>query len=554
MPTPNDTPGLLNALLDGIAWWPFTAGLGLFLLGMLQTEEGLERLAGRRLKRFLRHHTGHPLAAAGSGALVTALLQSSSLVGLLTLAMVGAQVIALPNALGVIIGANLGTTLSGWIVALIGFKLNLTSGALPLIALGSIGLVIASSSSRAAGAFRLITGLGLLLFGLDFMKSAVTTEGLALGDVYRPWVMLGLGVAVTAVIQSSSAAMMMTLAALHAGAITLPDGAAFVIGADLGTTSTVLLGSLKGGADKRRVGLAHVLFNLVTDLLAFLLLLPFLGRLAAGIDPLIALVAFHSAFNLIGVALFLPFLDPFARLLQRLIRAPASGLAQTLQPGLTADAPSALHALATEVTGLARRTRDYHLAVLAGDADPGDGSGQRRYREIKALEGELARFAVALQRQSLGTGESARLAALTGAARDFVHAAKSVHDAARDLATLRDALGEAERALYAEFAALGPQVLSSAERVLGEGDESLAFESLVELRARIARGHDAVHRRVYDLLRDGRLDWPAVATALNANRELYIAHADYLAAAARQMLAPERFDAFRSLPGHPVPG
>jgi len=218
------------------------------------------------------------------------------------------------------LGSNLGTTFTGWVVATLGFKLNLSTFIYPLAALGGVGYGLFKGKWRAIS--QLVLSFALLLMGLDFMKDSVSTltqhvDIKVLSD-YPLIVYLLVGVILTAIIQSSSAIMMLTLSALYGEIIPLSAAAALVIGADLGTTSTILLGSLQGVVAKRRLAMAHVLFNLSIDTLAFIALLPLLEfiNLLQISDPLFALVAFHSLFNLFGLFLFLPFTKQFAHLLE----------------------------------------------------------------------------------------------------------------------------------------------------------------------------------------------------------------------------------------------
>ena len=258
-------------------------GLGIFLFGMNQLERGIESLSSAWIKQWLARTTRNPLGSVLSGTAITALLQSSSMVGLIILAFASAGIIPLYNAIGVLLGANLGTTFTGWIVATLGFKLSLSAAALPAVGLGCLIQVFADAWPKIRAAGALLFGLGLLLFGLALMKDAVAglPEQLDLEQLreFGPLQFLLVGAVLTAVIQSSSATMMIALTALHTGIIDLPGAAALIIGADLGTTSTTALGSIKGSPIKRQLALAHFLFNLIVDLLAFLVLLPALPKL-----------------------------------------------------------------------------------------------------------------------------------------------------------------------------------------------------------------------------------------------------------------------------------
>ena len=154
--------------------WKFIAGLGLFLFGMFMLEEGIKALSGRAFKKFLRKHTKNKIKAILSGTFITAIVQSSSVVSLMTLAFVGAGVIKLTNAIGIILGSNLGTTMTGWVVATLGFKLDIESFALPCIGIGGLGLIFLARSDRFSNISKLVVGFGFLFLGLNYMKLSIS--------------------------------------------------------------------------------------------------------------------------------------------------------------------------------------------------------------------------------------------------------------------------------------------------------------------------------------------------------------------------------------------
>ena len=159
--------------MSAIAYWQILAGLGLFLFGMKQIELALGSLLGRAFKLSLRNRTHNPWQGAFIGASATALLQSSSLVGLIMLAFVGTGALELRNALGIILGANLGTTFSGWLVVVFGFKLNLTAAALPLLAVGTLTTLVIKPRGKMYSLALLLLGVGFLLLGLSYMKASM---------------------------------------------------------------------------------------------------------------------------------------------------------------------------------------------------------------------------------------------------------------------------------------------------------------------------------------------------------------------------------------------
>jgi phosphate:Na+ symporter len=288
-------------------------GLGLFLLGMIVMTEGLRSLAGNAMRAALMRFTQTPLSGAITGAVATALLQSSSATTVATVGFVSAGLLPFPHALGVIFGANLGTTITGWLVAIVGFKLQLDTVVLPLIFIGASLKLLAGEKYSKTGVA--IAGFGLIFVGISTLQTAmggfqgVLTPASLPGDAWLGRLQLvGIGIGVTLVTQSSSAGVATTLAALYAGAINFPQAAALVIGMDVGTTVTAVMATLGGSIAARRTGFSHVVYNLVTGAIALGLITPYLAlweRLAPGQlvqNAEIGLVAFHSCFNLVGVA------------------------------------------------------------------------------------------------------------------------------------------------------------------------------------------------------------------------------------------------------------
>lgn len=265
----------MNETLD---LWKLLAGLAIFLYGMFLMEDSIKTMSGKAFRKMIRHYTNGRLRSVASGAVVTSILQSSSAVSLMVLAFVGAGVMTMENGIGVMMGSNIGTTFTAWIVAVFGFKLKIESFALPLIAVGGMILIAFGSSSRFFQASRLLMGFGFLFLGLDFMKSSVESYAQHL-DVqrlaaYGIWLYALAGIVITALMQSSSASIAIVLTALNSGLMTFHMAVAMVIGANIGTTITVLLGSIGGIQSKKRVSVSHLIFNMVTGLIALIALQP----------------------------------------------------------------------------------------------------------------------------------------------------------------------------------------------------------------------------------------------------------------------------------------
>jgi phosphate:Na+ symporter len=531
----------LLATLDG---WSLLAGIGLFLLGMEQLERAVHAVAGDTFRHLLRRATGHPLLSIALGIVATGILQSSSILGLMVLAFVGAGLLPMRNAIGVILGSNIGSTFTGWIVAVIGFRLDLEAVALPLIGIGAIGVVFFAAETRRNAWGAILLAFGLLLLGMQYM--IVAADGFARGfdpatlAGNHPAVFFLVGVVVTVIVRTSAATIMMALSAMSAGVLTLEQAAAIAIGADLGTTSTMAIAALKGVAAKKQVALFHVLFNTVTDLLAFFLLLPHVGTLTGwfGItDPLLALPAFHSTFNLVGALLFYPFVGVIGRFLETRFQGGEESVAIYLPRVPATEKEAAFTALENEVRGLFRRVLAVNLRALKIDVPlppaeaPGGGIDAlftarstygEDYETAKRLEGEVMVFVRALQSQKLSPQESARLANLLISAREAVQAAKGVKDIREELVSFRHS-SSAWLAAYASDYNRALQAIYThfAELLLRRHHEVMVVDLLERIAAEEAVLHEHMKQRIYaDDSRRGPLDHE-FSTVLNVLHEMH---------------------------------
>lgn len=551
--------------------WRIAAGLGLFLFGMHELEQALNRLAGRPFKRFLRQYTAQPLRGVIAGAATTAALQSSSVVSLIVLAFVGTGVITLASAIGIVFGSNLGTTATGWIVATIGFKLDIEALALPLVAIGGFGVVWSASGTRRAGLSHLVAGLGLMLMGLGFMKSGalIATEFFDPAQLagFPLLVFLITGLLLTAIIQSSSATIMITLSALYAGAINLESSAAIAIGADLGTTITAMLGALAGSTDKKRVAAAIVLFNVVADTIAFVLLKPMLYVVTdvLGIDdPLYALVAFHSLFNLIGIVIFLPWIRHLSHWLGGRFIDDEPALLRHIKPGLAEVPEAAVENVCRETLRLidqaaALNQLGFDLPRDHGFYDAAEDRVAVRvfragadfdacYADLKQLEGEILAQSLELQRHVLDPQESSRLSQIVRSIRDAVHSAKGVKDIQTDLRGFRDSVNDRFNAYFHQFREVVREFYESLDSLQEAGLPALRFERLIDIKNTSEALHARMHRRIYDEVARGELGRGEVSTLLNVNRELYVSNLSLISALADALLDMESADEFASIP------
>jgi phosphate:Na+ symporter len=305
-------------------------GIGLFLLGMSLMTDGLTSLGSQALRRLLARLTRNKFLGLLTGAAVTAAVQSSSVTTFVTIGFVSAGLLSFTQSLGIVFGANIGTTSTAWIVSLIGLKLKVSAVALPLVGIGA--LVRVMSRGRRARIALAVVGFGLVFVGIDVMQTGMAEVDIDLSPfaesdgLWTSLVLVGTGIVMTVVMQSSSAAVAMTLVALNAETVTLAQAGALVVGQNVGTTVKAMVGAIGAGIAARRTAVAHTLFNVVTAVLALAMLTPFLAFITyVGGDfvrrsPEATLALFHTAFNVLGVAIFYPLTGPFGRAVERMVR------------------------------------------------------------------------------------------------------------------------------------------------------------------------------------------------------------------------------------------
>lgn len=308
-------------------WLLLCAGLAIFLFGMQCLEEGLRQLAGGGLERLLARSTGTPRKGLMFGIAGTTLLQSSTLVSLLTIAFLGSGLIQLAGGISIILGANLGATTGIWLLALAGQNVSLSPVALPLMVFGVLGS-FAGPRGKAAG--RVMLGVAFIFLGIDGLRTGFeamggNTEFGSNGEtgLVQTLLFVLIGLVATVVLQSTHAVLMLALAALAGGQLQLDQSLAIAIGSNVGSSvSTAVVGMFGSNRSGQRLALFHVLFNVTTALLALLLLVPLTWMMKAlaglagfGDNALLQLALFHTLFNAGGVILFWPLQARLASLL-----------------------------------------------------------------------------------------------------------------------------------------------------------------------------------------------------------------------------------------------
>jgi len=462
-----------------IEWSRLLGGLGAFLLGMHLLETALAQLGGSSFSKLLRKATRTPLLGIFWGTVVTALLQSSSLVSLMVVALVGAGILGLPQAFGLIMGANIGTTATGWLVTLIGFKLNVEKFALWGLGIGAFLAVIWSYKTWMKLAGQAIAGFALLFIGLEWMKEAIAhfaeVVDLSAWQEAGALTLFIVGFVLTAIIQSSSATMAITLSAMHAGILGFYQGAALMIGADLGTTVTVFLGTLDGNVVKRQVALTHFLFNFIVNMTAFVFLpweIALIEKILGIYDPLLALVAFHSALNVFGAVLFFPFIHPFMRLIERLVKQKKITEARFIYRVPTSQTDAAFIALQKEIAHLAERVIGWGRLLWDIKPLPSPESPEAFYAATKQLGSEVIAYIAQLQQHMKTEIDAQTLTNLLWSVRRLLRAAKSLKDIRHNIEHYRYDEREAVRHLITHMREHASLTLSALEEKQANGGQT----------------------------------------------------------------------------------
>lgn len=417
--------------------------LGMFLYGMNLMSSGLQKAAGDGLRRFVSSITSNPLKGVATGLGVTAIIQSSSATTVMVVSFVNAGILTLSQAIGVIMGANIGTTFTAWIIALFGFKSDISILAVPLMAVGFIMSI--SKKGRARNIGEIVVGFSLLFLGLSFMKNSVpdlqtTPEVLSFIQSWSGhglWSILlfvAAGTVLTLVLQSSSATVALTLIVLNMGWIQFDMAAAMVLGENIGTTITANIAAAVGNVNAKRAALAHTVFNVFGVIWAVALFPHFLKLISLVINgiglggseqtPLYSISMLHTMFNLINTGLLIWFIPLIEKLVCKVIKEKPSnevtGKLVYINAGLISTPELALTEAEKEVCHFGRIMRKGlgYVQEAIGHSDTESGFEPYKeklvkYEEISdRIEYEVVSFLNKVNREGLSDTSELRIKAL----------------------------------------------------------------------------------------------------------------------------------------------
>ena len=312
----------------------FAGALALLLWGMDLLSIGIQKGAGNKLQKLLSVVSGNRFTAVLTGLFVTAIIQSSSATTVMVVSFVNAQILSLTQSIGIIFGANIGTTVTAWIVSLLGFSFKISAVAIPLVGIGFFMKTLEKSKVKDFG--DMVMGFGLLFLGLDLLGDTLTLSAESVNFIngitdFGVWgIILGvlIGAALTALIHSSSAFTAIVLTMAATGSLSWHLSAALVLGSNIGTTIDAVLSSLGASTNAKRTALVHVLFNIFGTILALIFFNPLLTLVdllvpnSPNVNITNHIAMLHTVFNVISTIVFLPFVKQLAQLVTKMIKEP----------------------------------------------------------------------------------------------------------------------------------------------------------------------------------------------------------------------------------------
>ncbi|GAB6051655.1 hypothetical protein JCM17960_04750 [Magnetospira thiophila] len=544
---------LLLVILLILAWgfWispdfkEIAAGVALFLFGMLFLEQGFHSFTGGALEKLLKLTTDRLWKSIGFGMLATTVLQSSSLVSVITISFLGSGLILLPAGIGIIFGANIGTTTGAWLVAGFGLKVNIAAYAMPMLVFGVI--LIFQKSKGMKGVGYILAGLGLLFLGIHHMKegfeafkSNIDLAAYAMPGLGGLLAFCGIGIFATVVMQSSHATLVLILTGLSAGQITYENALALAIGANIGTTITAIIGAMSSNYQGKRLAGAHLMFNMTTGAIAIIFIGPFIWAVdhvavTFGIpedDYALKLAVFHTIFNLVGVIVMTPLIDRMVNLLERLIPRPWK---RVMEPLYLQDA--AFDFPETLLESVRRETLhlyDNSLPILALglSLEPEEVTGKQpldhlldTHREpitfdledlyatdVKSLYGAILDF-ISRAQTKLPQDNAASLYALRNACHAIVKAVKDVKHLSSNLQTYIAIDNVHMRRQYDTLRRLIVQLLRDLHDLREQPVEDRHVLALDHYKLAIEEGSAVADGTLDRLIRERRIT-PAMATSL----------------------------------------
>ena len=578
-------------LILGYGFWvspdfkEIAAGVSIFLFGMLFLEEGFKAFTGGLLEKLLQKTTDKTWKSLTFGIVSTTIMQSSSLVSIITISFISAGLITLVAGIGIIFGANIGTTTGAWLVAAFGLKVKISAYAMPMLV---FGIVLAFQKSRyLKGVGSVLAGLGFLFLGIHYMKEGFEAfkdsfdlASFAVAGYPGLFLFAGIGAAATVVMQSSHATLVLILTALAVGQITYENALALAIGANVGTTITAIIGALSANVQGKRLAGAHLIFNVVTGVIAIVFIHQFVWAVDIISDKVgiaetnytMKLAVFHTLFNITGVLVMVPLINQLAVRLCNFLPEQAPDLAE---PKYLSDAAiefpeTVLSSVKKEVWHLfdsafelmahgmnlhrtqilespnLAKTIDEDREIIEFDLD------ELYESKVKALYSAIIDF-ISKAQSNIPSVFSEELFRLRNAASEIVECVKHIKHLRKNTTVYMVSDNQYIRNEYNMLRLKIATILKQIYRYRDMDDHTLSVLELDELKAEALASHDLLNKQITDLLNDNKIT-PLMATSLlndfnysdetaknllDSAQALLASHADLMAEAAQEVILDE---------------
>ena len=563
------------------------AGVSIFLFGMLFLEEGFKAFTGGMLEKLLQKTTDKTWKSLLFGVVSTSIMQSSSLVSVITISFISAGLVSLVAGIGIIFGANIGTTTGAWLVAAFGLKVKISAYAMPMLVFGIVLSFQKSKYLKGAGA--VLAGLGFLFLGIHYMKEGFEAfkdsfdlASLAVGGYPGLFLFAAIGAAATVVMQSSHATLVLILTALAASQITYENGLALAIGANVGTTITAIIGSLSANVQGKRLAGAHLIFNVVTGVIAIAFISQFIWAVdmvsnqvgIAADNYTMKLAVFHTLFNLTGVLVMVPLIQRLADSLVKSLPEKSKDLAEPmyLNDAAIEFPETVLSALKKEVWNLfdsafeimAHGINLHRTEILTSPDLEKTIDNDREVHEfdmdelyeskVKVLYSAIVHF-ISNSQAHMSSDFSEEMFRLRKAAGEIVECVKHIKHLRKNATRYMLSDNEHIRDEYNRLRYQIAMILREIYRLRGDKDidHAIAILEMDELKAEIQSAHADLDVRVTGILQDDRIT-PTMATSLlndfnyvdetsrhllDTAQALLVSHTDLVAEAAQEVVLDE---------------
>lgn len=523
------------------------AGVSIFLFGMLFLEEGFRAFTGGVLEKLLQRTTDRLWKAVTFGIVSTTIMQSSSLVSIITISFLSAGLIWLPSGIGIIFGANIGTTTGAWLVAGFGLKVDIASYAMPMLVFGII--LVFQSSRTLKGMGYVLSGLGFLFLGIHHMKEgfeafrqAVDLAEYAIPGFFGLIVFTMVGMIATVIMQSSHATLVLIITALAAAQISYENALALAIGANVGTTITAIIGSISANYQGKRLAAAHLIFNAVTGTIAII----FISQIAWTVDAIAAevgiasddytlkLAVFHTIFNVIGVAVMLPVVPRLVTVLHGMFPKPREELAVPRFINTTAfDFPETLleavrketrHLYENAFTILAHGL-NLHRSVILSETDLDAYVEHNRelmefdidkaYNiKVKPLYADILNF-ISTAQSKLPSDYASQLFELRNACLGIVTSVKEIKHLRKNISIYIKSENEDIRREYNKLRIQIAEVMREIDRYEKSDEEERDVLTFDEFKVEVSENNIITTGELDTLIRDGRISAVMAASLMN---------------------------------------